>query len=58
LEGGEPETGYAFEPWHIRYVGDEAQAIVESGMTLEAYLRANYPVLEFAPARPRKARAD
>jgi D-alanyl-D-alanine carboxypeptidase len=58
LEDGEAETGYAFEPWHIRYVGDEAQAIVDSGLTLEAYLRANYPVLRFAPARPRRAAAD
>ena len=37
-EDGEKETGYAFEPWHVRYVGDEATAIWQSGMTLEAYV--------------------
>jgi D-alanyl-D-alanine carboxypeptidase len=58
LEDGEPETGYAFEPWHIRYAGDEAQAIVDSGLTLEAYLKENYPILAFTPAKPRKAWAD
>lgn len=34
----EEETGYAFEPWHVRYVGEEAPAIHESGLTLEAYV--------------------
>ena len=34
----EEETGYAFEPWHVRYVGDEAPAIHESGLTLELYV--------------------
>lgn len=36
-KGGEDETGYAFEPWHLRYVGSEAPAIRNSGMTLESY---------------------
>jgi len=58
LADGEPETGYAFEPWHIRYVGDDAQAIADSGLTLEAYVSERCPVLAFAPARPRKAWAE
>ncbi len=33
-------TGYAYEPWHIRYVGREAAAeIFEKNITLEAYLQ-------------------
>ena len=37
--GKEDVTGYRFEPWHIRYVGDEAaREIYESGMTLEEYV--------------------
>ncbi|WP_411842356.1 D-alanyl-D-alanine carboxypeptidase family protein [Salinicoccus sp. HZC-1] len=38
LEGKEDITGYQYEPWHLRYVGDEAEAIYESGLTLEEYL--------------------
>lgn len=39
LKGKEATTGYAYEPWHLRYVGKEmAQAIVAKGMTLEDYL--------------------
>ncbi len=31
-------TGYAYEPWHIRYVGDElAKQLFESEITLEEY---------------------
>lgn len=37
LEGKEDVTGYQYEPWHLRYVGDEAEAIYESGLTLEEY---------------------
>ncbi len=37
-ENGEEETGYAFEPWHVRYVGEEATAIWESGLTMERYV--------------------
>jgi D-alanyl-D-alanine carboxypeptidase len=35
-------TGYAYEPWHIRYVADPAVAaeITEKGITLEGYLGA------------------
>ena len=33
-------TGYAYEPWHIRYVNDKeiAKEIMEKGITLEGYL--------------------
>ena len=36
------ETGISYEPWHYRYVGVEAATkIWESGMTLEAFIKAN-----------------
>lgn len=32
-------TGYIYEPWHIRYVGQAvAMEISEKGLTLEEYL--------------------
>ncbi|MDD2978905.1 MAG: M15 family metallopeptidase [Hespellia sp.] len=31
-------TGIIYEPWHYRYVGDEAQAITDSGLTFEEYV--------------------
>lgn len=32
------ETGYQFEPWHIRFVGTEvAKSIFESGYTMDAF---------------------
>jgi len=31
-------TGYMYEPWHIRYIGDRAKDIYDSGLTLEEYL--------------------
>lgn len=35
----EAETGYMYEPWHIRYLGKElAAAVTESGLCLEEYL--------------------
>lgn len=38
-KGKENITGYAYEPWHIRYVGKKAaQEIMEKGITLEEYL--------------------
>lgn len=38
-EGWEDVTGYAFEPWHVRYVGKEyAKMIHEADMPLETYL--------------------
>lgn len=36
--GKEAITGYVAEPWHIRYVGDQATAIYQSGLCLEEYL--------------------
>ena len=40
LDGKEHITGYAYEPWHIRYIDDVdiAKKIMESGQTLEEYL--------------------
>ena len=42
LDGKEQITGYAYEPWHIRYIDDvdTAKAIMASGKTLEEYLGA------------------
>ena len=38
LEGKEDITGYNYEPWHIRYVGEElAKELYERGITLEEY---------------------
>jgi D-alanyl-D-alanine carboxypeptidase len=37
-EGKEHITGYQYEPWHLRYIGDEAEAVYESGLSLEEYL--------------------
>lgn len=38
-DGKEQVTGYAPEPWHIRYVGkDTAQKVKDSGLTLHEYL--------------------
>ena len=37
-EGAEETTGFDYEPWHLRYVGEEtAEAVVEEGTTLEEY---------------------
>ncbi len=45
LEDKEHITGYAYEPWHIRYIDDAETAgkIMESGMTLEEYLGTVHP---------------
>lgn len=38
-EGEEEVTGYQYEPWHLRYLGEElAVDIAESGLTYEEYL--------------------
>lgn len=37
-EGTEDITGYMFEPWHIRYLGDIAEEVHFSGLTLEEFL--------------------
>ncbi|TLP95767.1 D-alanyl-D-alanine carboxypeptidase family protein [Nesterenkonia salmonea] len=39
-EGMEHVTGFAYEPWHLRYVGEgTAEEVVELGLTLEEYWR-------------------
>lgn len=39
-EGMEPVTGYAYEPWHMRYVGrDVAAELKSSGLTLTEFLQ-------------------
>ncbi|MFC5469545.1 D-alanyl-D-alanine carboxypeptidase family protein [Cohnella suwonensis] len=39
LKGKEKITGYSYEPWHVRYVGQEvAKAVVKQKVTLEEYL--------------------
>ena len=45
LQGKEEITGYSYEPWHIRYIGDPAAAkeIMDRGLTLEEYLNAVEP---------------
>lgn len=36
--GKEEITGYMYEPWHIRYIGEEkAKLVAESGLCLEEY---------------------
>ncbi len=52
-EYGEEETGYAFEPWHVRYVGKEATAIWESGLTMEAYVEKKLRELNESTMLPR-----
>jgi D-alanyl-D-alanine carboxypeptidase len=38
-EDGEASTGYAYEPWHLRYLGRErARALAASGLTYEQLL--------------------
>lgn len=45
-KGKESITGYAYEPWHIRYVGKGiAKAVADKGITLEEYFRDAVPVL-------------
>ncbi|MBF7097677.1 D-alanyl-D-alanine carboxypeptidase family protein [Alkalibacter mobilis] len=40
--GSEDITGYAYEPWHIRYVGrDMASILYNKGITLEEYFGFN-----------------
>ena len=40
LEGRDEITGYAYEPWHLRYIGDEkiAKEIMDKDITFEEYL--------------------
>ena len=37
MEGKEAITGYMTETWHIRYIGQEATDIYQSGLSLEEY---------------------
>lgn len=38
-QGKEDITGFIYEPWHIRYLGeDTAKSVYDSGLTLEEYL--------------------
>ena len=40
-EGMESITGYLYEPWHLRYLGNPLATLVyESGLTLEEYLES------------------
>lgn len=46
-KGKESITGYAYEPWHLRYVGVEmAREIVKQGVTLEEYVYEKVPVMK------------
>lgn len=37
-KGKEDITGYKYEPWHYRYVGQEAAKVIyENDLTLEEY---------------------
>lgn len=47
LPGKEAITGYNAEPWHLRYVGDDAPAIYQSGLTLEEFY--HIPGGDYAP---------
>ena len=35
-------TGYPYEPWHLRYIGDLACDIYNNNLTLEEYLEKNF----------------
>ena len=37
-KGKENITGYKYEPWHFRYVGECAEEIMSNSLTLEEYL--------------------
>ena len=51
--GGSGTTCYDYEPWHLRYVGQEVAAtVVESGLTLRHYLFAHHPPAGYDPAAP------
>ncbi|MFC4077111.1 M15 family metallopeptidase [Salinithrix halophila] len=41
-QGKEAITGYIYEPWHLRYLGEEwARAVTDSGLTFEEYLQSD-----------------
>lgn len=37
-KGKESITGYAYEPWHIRYIGDIAESIYKKKLTLAEFM--------------------
>ena len=38
-KGKDAQTGYQYEPWHLRYLGiDMATKVYNSGLSLEEYL--------------------
>lgn len=39
LKDKEEITGYPYEPWHLRYVGEKAKDIYLSSLTLEEYIK-------------------
>ena len=42
-KGKEKITGFKYEPWHYRYVGEKAAKIIyDNDITLEEYLKGNY----------------
>lgn len=57
-KGWERITGYGYEPWHIRYVGEEhATAMYEADCTLEEYLEA-LRLLRLTELLPQEVRAQ
>ena len=47
-EGREEDTGYIYEPWHVRYVGVEAATIIfENNWILEEYLDYRTSLMEY-----------
>ena len=43
-QGKKAVTGYVFEPWHFRYVGEEAAVyMTDNGLTLEEFLELYRP---------------
>jgi D-alanyl-D-alanine carboxypeptidase len=47
-KGKEWITGYAYEPWHYRYVGtDAAKIIYEEGITYEEFYEKYVLINEF-----------
>lgn len=42
--GAESITGYAHEPWHLRYVGTDAAFVIHGqGITLEEFVARHAP---------------
>lgn len=52
LENRDDVTGYAYEPWHLRYVGSKeiAKEIMDKNITFEEYLESVKNVKENKPA--------